>query len=92
MDKLENLHSSSKVWLYHSDRVFTDDESREIKIRIKEFTQSWISHNQALKAHGDLLYNRFAVLIVDESHAGASGCSIDTFAWLLFLRQDWLYA
>jgi len=30
-----------------------------------------------LKAKAEIRYNRFLILIVDESQAGASGCSID---------------
>jgi len=46
--------------------------------RIREFTQRWISHNDQLKATGGLFHNRFAVLVVDETNAGPSGCSIDS--------------
>jgi len=40
-------------------------------------TISWTAHNNQLKAKGEIRYNRFLILIVDESQAGASGCSID---------------
>ncbi len=37
-----------------------------------------MSHNRQLKAFGDLIHRQFIVLMVDESQAGASGCSIDS--------------
>ena len=71
------MSPNSRVWIYQSDREFTENEINGLKNEIKEFAQQWISHNQQLKAYGDLFYNRFLVLIVDETFAGASGCSID---------------
>ncbi|MCX6292230.1 MAG: ABC transporter ATPase [Bacteroidetes bacterium] len=44
----------------------------------KEFTGSWTSHNEQVKAGFELRYNRFLILLLDESHVKAGGCSIDT--------------
>ena len=71
------LAPTSRVWIYQSNRAFNDNEAAEIKQHISHFAQQWISHNQQLKAYGDLLHHQFLVLMVDESIAGASGCSID---------------
>lgn len=72
------MNNNSRVWLYQSNRVLTDKEVSEIQIKIKQFTNEWVSHSQALSASGDVLHNRFILLTVDESRAGASGCSIDS--------------
>lgn len=73
-----NLMSpDSKVWIYQSNLRFTDEEIEEIDTQIKNFVTQWVSHNNALKAYGKLYLNRFIILMVDESQAGASGCSID---------------
>lgn len=55
----------------------------EIRTQVQDFAQQWISHNRQLRAHGDVLHNRFVVLMVDESQAGASGCSIDKSVYFL---------
>ena len=78
MENLTALSGSSKVWLYHSDRIFTNEEIPEIKQKIFDFVQIWVSHNRSLKSFGNLFHNRMIALFVDESQAGASGCSIDT--------------
>jgi DNA polymerase I-like protein with 3'-5' exonuclease and polymerase domains len=78
MENLIALDANSKVWLYHSDRVFEEDEIPEIKQKIFEFVRSWVSHNRALKSYGNLFHQRIIALFVDESQAGASGCSIDS--------------
>ena len=77
MEELGLLHDDSRVWLYHSDRVFTDSEANEIRQRISDFSKAWVSHNRQLKAFGELYHNRILALFVDETQAGASGCSID---------------
>lgn len=68
---------NSRVWVYQSDRELTDNEVSEAKVLIDNFTTGWTAHNNQLKAKGEIRYNRFIILIVDESQAGASGCSID---------------
>ena len=43
-----------------------------------EWIEEWAAHGNELKATGAILYDRFLVLVVDETHEGASGCSIDS--------------
>ena len=57
----------------------------ELKAIVNRFAQNWVSHNNQLRAHGDVLHDRFILLAVDESQAGASGCSIDKSVH--FLKQ-----
>ncbi len=68
---------NSRVWIYQSDRQLTADETAQIQQHIVDFTTIWTAHNNQLKARGEVRYNRFLILVVDESQAGASGCSID---------------
>lgn len=74
----EGLHPQSRVWVYHSDRVFSDVEVTQIDQEILSFCTEWASHGSMLKARGKVLLNRIVLLMVDESMAGASGCSIDS--------------
>ena len=78
MTSIDTLATTSKVWIYQSNREFTTDEALGIQGAINSFCRSWVSHNNQLKAFGKLYHNRFVVLMVDESQAGASGCSIDS--------------
>lgn len=68
---------NSRVWIYQADRKLNDTETLQLQQQLNSFTQSWTAHNNALKAGAEIRYNRFIVLMVDESQAGASGCSID---------------
>lgn len=45
---------------------------------IKQFAAQWTAHNKQLHATGGILAHRFLVLVADETHTSASGCSIDT--------------
>jgi hypothetical protein len=69
--------SHSRVWIYQSDRKLTPAETLQIQVQLDNFTTGWTAHNNQLKAKAEIRYNRFLVLFVDESQAGASGCSID---------------
>ncbi|WP_158796947.1 ABC transporter ATPase [Pedobacter sp. L105] len=67
----------SKVWIYQSDREFTDQEISAIQQDLNAFTSQWKAHGHQLQAKADILYRYFIVFVVDEATAGATGCSID---------------
>ena len=67
----------SRVWIYQSDKELADEQAAKIEFLLNNFTAEWTAHNHQLKAKAEVRYNRFLILIVDESQAGASGCSID---------------
>ncbi len=78
MTDLIALDENSRVWLYQADRFFDDQEIRMIQGEIYDFVTQWVSHSDALRAYGNIFHRRFIGLFVDESLAGASGCSIDS--------------
>jgi hypothetical protein len=77
MNMLNNFPPSAKVWVYQSSRALSDEEVITVQAALNSFAQQWTSHNLQLRAAGEVLYKRFILLAVDESQAGASGCSID---------------
>jgi len=77
MTNYNNLDPDSRVWIYQSNKEISRETAALIKSEIENFVSQWTAHNHALKAWGDLIENRFIVLMVDETQAGASGCSID---------------
>lgn len=81
----EKLSPESRVWIYQSNRPFIEEELNELRPALQRFAEGWVSHNQALLAWADVLQKRFIVLMVDESEAGASGCSIDKS--VVFLKE-----
>ena len=67
----------SRVWVYQSDKELSDQQAQQVAVQLNDFAAQWTAHNHQLKAKAEVRYNRFLILIVDESQAGASGCSID---------------
>lgn len=73
----ENFAPESRVWVYVASRSLDDAEVQIAREALTTFVRQWTAHNQALKAVAEVFQNRFIILMVDESQAGASGCSID---------------
>ncbi len=73
----EALPDESRVWIYQSNRSFTDAEITEIKEGLAQFLTQWTAHGSQLNAGFTIRYKRFIEIALDQSHTGASGCSID---------------
>ncbi len=78
MNFISQLPDNARVWVYQSNRPFTEEEVTQINEKINQFALSWASHGRDLVATGEVMYNRFVVMGVDQAQAGASGCSIDS--------------
>ena len=72
-----DLPDNSRVWVYQSDREFSEKELAFIHKKAKIFIEDWTRHGEALKASFMVKYHHFLVLSVDESFNNVSGCSID---------------
>ena len=73
----ENLPETSRVWIYQSNRSFTDAEVEEIEFKLKHFIQQWTAHGADLQASFEIRYKRFIILALDQQLNAATGCSID---------------
>lgn len=86
----ESLPLSSKVWIYQSNRKFSDEEMKEIGFSIQSFLNEWAAHGTSLESSYLLKYNRFIVLAVNQEVQKATGCSIDTsVAFIQSLEQKY---
>jgi hypothetical protein len=63
--------------VYTLDRPLTEAEAEQACAALDRFTRQWTAHDQALRAGFELFDNQVLILLVDETQAGASGCSID---------------
>lgn len=73
----DTLPEESKIWVYQSNRKFTDEEIAEIEASLGEFIENWTAHGAGLEASYLTKYNRFIILAVNQNTQGATGCSID---------------
>lgn len=85
---LKGFDDGSKIWIYQSNRKLTPEESKFTKDALAEFASKWVAHNVQLKAQALLLEDQFILLAVDETLAGASGCSIDSSVHFLKSLQS----
>ncbi len=81
----QEFNDNSRVWIYQSDRAFTQDEALKIIERLKEFSKQWLSHGSSVNNYANLFFDRFIILMADESEVMVGGCSTDTST--RFLQQ-----
>jgi hypothetical protein len=73
----ETLPDESRIWIYQSNRKFSDEEVAEIETSLQEFLTNWAAHGAALEASYQVKYNRFIVIAINQDTQAATGCSID---------------
>lgn len=73
----ETLPEESRIWIYQSNRKFSDTEITEIEAALQEFVENWAAHGTGLEASFVIKYNRFIILAVNQEGQQATGCSID---------------
>ena len=84
-ESYDTFPTSARVWVYQSYRAFTEEETRQIREQATLFLSTWSAHGAGLKGRIDVIYGRFIRVAVDETTAGASGCSIDKLT--AFIRR-----
>lgn len=68
----------ARLWIFMGERSFHKEEEDYISKKLNDFLPQWNAHGKGLKAEFSIIYQRFIVLVVDESYTMASGCSIDS--------------
>lgn len=75
---LINYSDNSKIWIFAPEKKLGVQETKLLQTKLEDFAINWVSHQNKLKATGFVLYDYFAILVVDNSLYPASGCSMDT--------------
>ncbi len=87
---MQQFPDHARVWVYQSNRPFSQEEIEGLNQQLGHFARQWVSHNQLLKASAQVVHDRFIVLMVDEGQVGAGGCSIDrSVAFLKSLQAEY---
>lgn len=81
----DKISDKARVWIYQSDRKFSEKETQELESGSQQFAEKWAAHGTGLTASAKVFHDQFLVLAVDESAHGASGCSIDSS--VAFVKQ-----
>ena len=74
----ENMPDDAKIWIYQSNRKFSEEEVVQIEQKLMDFTNDWTAHGNPLQASFLTKYQRFIMLAVDPTGQEATGCSIDS--------------
>lgn len=75
--QIEDLPDSARTWVFGADRNLSDGAADLLLREVDRFLSQWHAHGSPLTAARDWKYGRFLTVAVDQSTAGASGCSID---------------
>jgi hypothetical protein len=73
----DKLPDDARVWVFSAERTLDDGQSRQMLDEVDRFLPNWNAHGSPLTVGRDWRYGRFLTIAVDQSTAGASGCSID---------------
>lgn len=73
----ESLPKNARIWIFQSNRTFSEEEVEYISGSLEIFTNTWQRHGVDLSASFTIKYSQFIVLAVDENVNDVSGCSID---------------
>lgn len=73
----EQLSDQSRVWIYATPILLSNDQIAIISDQLNAFTEDWQAHGVPLKASFAIKHKHFIVIGVDETHHAPSGCSID---------------
>jgi chemotaxis regulatin CheY-phosphate phosphatase CheZ len=71
------LPDHSRVWIYPSNRRFSDEEITQLQSDIEQFLSDWTAHGASLSAGYCIPHQQFIVFALDEADQQATGCSID---------------
>ena len=71
------LPDNARVWIYQSNRKFTEEELVKVQELTVEFIEQWTRHGEQVKGSYTLVYDQFLMIAVDQEFVEVSGCSID---------------
>jgi hypothetical protein len=73
----DTLPDASRVWIFGSNRPLSEEGTTTLLKGVDEHLADWKAHGEPLTVGSQFRDERFLVVAVDQSTAGASGCSID---------------
>lgn len=75
--QIEDLPDNARTWVFGADRNLDEGATDLLLREVDRFLSQWHAHGAPLTTGRDWRHGRFLTVAVDQSTAGASGCSID---------------
>ncbi len=79
----DTLPETARIWIYQSNRSFSEVELEEITKKLTVFLGGWTAHGADLQAGFEIKYKRFIVIALNQQMNAATGCSIDASVKLI---------
>lgn len=73
----DQMPEHSRIWIYPSNRKFSEEEKNKITQLLTEFCENWQTHGSPMVASFNIVYDRFIIIVCDQEVLAASGCAID---------------
>lgn len=73
-----DFSDSSRVWIFQSNRAFSEREEEEMNEQLQNFYMQWKSHGDEVKGWAKILLNQFVVVLADVKPEDMGGCSTDS--------------
>jgi hypothetical protein len=75
--EIDDLPDDARTWVFGANNTLEAPVSATLLVEVDRFLSQWKAHGSPLTVGRDWKYGRFLTVAVDQSTAGASGCSID---------------
>lgn len=76
-DIFQTFPGESKLWVYQCSRELEADEINFLEDELKTFLENWDSHGSIPTSDYAILYNRFIVIVVDDTKDRLCGGAAD---------------
>ena len=74
---LKDLPDAARTWVFGANKTLAGPASETLLTEVDRFLSQWKAHGSPLTVGRDWKDGRFLTVAVDQSTAGASGCSVD---------------
>ena len=75
--QFSSLPADARVWVFAAERPVRGSAAHQMLGAVDEYLERWQAHGFPLTSAREWTEDRFLAIGVDQSAAGASGCSID---------------
>ena len=75
--RFDSLPHDARLWVFAASEPVTGEHASHLLSAVDEWLSDWNAHGEPLTCARDWRDDRFLAIGVDQSTAGASGCSID---------------
>ena len=79
----EMLPDEGRIWVFGVSAALSADSTASLLREVDDYLDGWSAHGAPLTCARDWRDGRFLAIGVDQSTAGASGCSIDALFRIL---------